>query len=233
MARLALNHPSALLYVLLPSMRWPLLPALVSPLISSEREGPRFLLCQHISLYHLVFTASCCLTLLWFFLPIPQQLHDENHSLITDFSNDCRSLLAVVVSATRKQWGNIAVEEQQNISCEHYNKWRNLWEGGRDVHIQPPSDGGDPRLWAVSGNFPHSHGFNTDIHLCQGQEGAGEPRLLYGKQHSRYPSWICHQPLQPDCLRICLLCVSSTSAECDIRIDFDTNEYSNIFVSRK
>ena len=60
--------------------------------------------------------------------------------------------------------------------------------------------------------FRISHRFNTDIHLCQGQEGAGEPRLLYGKQHSRYPSWICHQPLQPGCLHICLLCVSSTSA---------------------
>ena len=55
---------SSAVHVLLPSTRWPLLPALVSPPISSEREGPRFLLCQHISLYHLVFTASCCLTLL-------------------------------------------------------------------------------------------------------------------------------------------------------------------------
>ena len=48
------------------------------------------------------------------------------------------------------------------------------------------------------------------VHPCQGQESAGERRLLCCEQFACYSRWNLHQPLQPGCLCIHLFCVSAT-----------------------
>jgi len=80
----------------------------------------------------------------------PSQAISFRSDLKADFSHVCPSLLAVVVSAARKLWGNTFINKEGK--CEHFKR-RNLWEACGDVHIHPSSDGWGAGCWTVSGKI--------------------------------------------------------------------------------